>query len=106
MNLVGRQLLPGFDQLEEAYARRSRRRSALETLFWRLTGLELKLQQYRLGEAFCRAIYDRHGMTVLNRAWDSQNTLPRPEEVRDPDRWYRRVIQGQDPGRTLVPRPA
>jgi coenzyme F420 biosynthesis associated uncharacterized protein len=95
MNLVGRQLLPGFAQLEAAYARRSRQRSPLEVLFWRLTGLELKLQQYRLGEAFSRAIHDRHGMAVLNRAWESPDTLPRPEELRDPDRWYRRVVLGE-----------
>jgi len=98
MNLVGRRLLTGFDQLEAAYRRRSRRRSALEMLFWRLTGLELKLQQYRLGEAFSRAIHDRHGMAVLNRAWESPSTLPRPEELRDPDRWYRRVVLGEAPG--------
>jgi coenzyme F420 biosynthesis associated uncharacterized protein len=104
MNLVGRQLLPGFGQLEAAYSRRSRRRGGLELMLWRLTGLELKLQQYRVGEAFSRAIHERHGMNVLNRAWESADTLPRPEELRDPDRWYRRVVLGQD--RRLVPRPA
>ena len=104
MNLVGRRLLPGFDRLEAAYTRRSGQRSPLEVLLWRLTGLELKLQQYRVGEAFSRAIHERHGMTVLNRAWESPDTLPRPEELRDPDRWYRRVVLGQD--RRLVPRPA
>ena len=102
MNLVGRRLLPGFGRLEAAYARRSRRRSGLEVLFWRLTGLELKLQQYRLGESFSRMIHDRHGMAVLNRAWESPDTLPRLEELRDPDRWYRRVVLGHGPGRLSV----
>ena len=106
MNLVGRRLLPGFDQLEAAYRRRSRRRSALEMLLWRLTGLELKLQQYRLGEAFSRAIHDRYGMAVLNRAWESPSTLPGPEELRDPDRWYRRVVEGKAPGGQPAPAPA
>ena len=96
MNLVGRRLLPGFSSLEKAYARRSRERSPLEVLLWRLTGLELKLRQYRLGEAFSRTIHDRHGMAVLNRAWESADTLPRPEELRDPDGWYRRVILGEE----------
>jgi len=75
-------------------------------LFWRLTGLELKLQQYRLGEAFSRAIHDRHGITVLNRAWESPSTLPRPDELRDPDRWYRRVVLGQAPSGQPAPAPA
>jgi coenzyme F420 biosynthesis associated uncharacterized protein len=91
MNVAGQRLLPGFDRLERAYHQRSRERGALEMLFWRLTGLELKLQQYRQGEAFCRAVYEAHGMAALNRAWESPETLPRPDELRDPEAWYRRV---------------
>jgi hypothetical protein len=32
-------------------------------------------------------------MAALNRAWESPETLPRPEELRDPDRWYRRLAE-------------
>src|SRR5207248_647719 len=70
MNQLGSKLLPGFDVLERAYRDRSSGKSALEVLIWKLTGLDLKLQQYQRGEAFCRAIFDRHGMAVLNRVWD------------------------------------
>lgn len=91
MNLVGKRTLASFDVLEEAYRRRSGQRSALDMLIWRLTGLELKLRQYRIGEAFARAVHDRYGMEVLNRAWESPESLPRPEELRDFERWYRRV---------------
>jgi coenzyme F420 biosynthesis associated uncharacterized protein len=106
MNLVGRRLLPGFEQLEAAYTRRSGQRSPLEVLLWRVTGLELKLQQYRVGETFSRTIHERHGMAVLNRAWESPDALPRPEELRDPDRWHRRVVLGQDLSGHLAPAPA
>jgi coenzyme F420 biosynthesis associated uncharacterized protein len=91
MNLVGSQTLDSFDLLEEAYRRRSGQRSALDLLIWRLTGLELKMRQYRVGESFARAVYDRYGMAALNRAWESPETLPRPEELRDFERWHRRV---------------
>jgi coenzyme F420 biosynthesis associated uncharacterized protein len=91
MNVAGRRLLPGFERLERAYHQRSSRRGALEILFWRLTGLELKLQQYRQGEAFCRAVFEAHGMAGLNQAWESPETLPRPDELRDAAAWYRRV---------------
>ncbi|MBO0685794.1 MAG: zinc-dependent metalloprotease, partial [Candidatus Dormibacteraeota bacterium] len=106
MTLVGRRALPGFDSLEEAYRRRSGQRSPLELLLWRVTGLELKLQQYRVGEAFSQAVYDRYGMANLNRAWENPDSIPRPEELRDPDRWYRRVVQGGEPGAQLRPAPA
>ncbi len=95
MNLVGRQLLPSFDRLEEAYRRRSGERSLLELLIWRMTGLELKLEQYRIGERFARTIHDRYGMTVLNRVWTSPETLPTEEELRRPDLWHRRVVEGR-----------
>jgi putative hydrolase len=93
MNLAGRRVLPSYERLEEAYRQRSGQRGPLETLLWRVTGLGMKLEQYRVGEAFARSVYDRHGMAALNRAWDGPDTMPRPDELRDPERWYRRVAE-------------
>ncbi|MBJ7602561.1 MAG: zinc-dependent metalloprotease [Candidatus Dormibacteraeota bacterium] len=95
MNELGRRLLPSFERLEKAHAKRSRERSALEQLFWRITGLELKLRQYEVGEAFCRQVVERHGVAALNQAWQRPETMPRPDEFKDPERWYRRVVGGR-----------
>jgi coenzyme F420 biosynthesis associated uncharacterized protein len=95
MNLVGRDLLPGFEELEAAYQRRSGQKSPLEVAFFKLTGLDMKLQQYVRGEAFSRAIYESHGMQTLNMAWESAETLPRIEELDNPEAWYRRVAAGR-----------
>lgn len=92
MNLVGRRVLPTFDELEAAYEQRSGAKSLMDLLVWRFTGLELKMRQYRLGEAFCQRIFDLYGMDVLNLAWDGPENLPRPAELREPERWYRRVV--------------
>jgi uncharacterized protein (DUF2342 family) len=94
MNLVGRSVLPAFERLEEAYRRRGGQRGALESLVWRVTGLELKLEQYRVGETFARTVHDHYGMAALNRAWESPATLPRADELRDPEGWYRRLNGG------------
>jgi len=91
MNELGGKLLPGFERLEQAYLERSSGKSALEMLIWKLTGLDLKLQQYRRGEAFCRAVFDEHGIKVLNRVWDGPQAMPEFEELDDPSAWYRRV---------------
>jgi coenzyme F420 biosynthesis associated uncharacterized protein len=93
MNELGGKLLVGFDRLEEAYRKRSSGKSPLEVLIWKLTGLDLKLQQYRNGEAFCRAIFDQHGMQVLNEVWKSEAHMPRLDELAHPEVWYRRVVQ-------------
>jgi putative hydrolase len=92
MNELGGKLLPGFDRLEQAYRERSSGKSPLEVLIWKLTGLDLKLQQYTRGEAFCRAIFDQHGMKVLNQVWSSEAHMARLDELAHPDAWYRRVV--------------
>jgi coenzyme F420 biosynthesis associated uncharacterized protein len=92
MNELGGKLLPGFERLEQAYHERSSGKSPLEVLIWKLTGLDLKLQQYTRGEAFCRAIYDQHGMKVLNLVWKSEAHMAGLEELAHPDNWYRRVV--------------
>ena len=93
MNELGSRILPGFAQLENAYKARGQSRSVVEILIWRLTGLELKLQQYQRGEAFARAVHDEYGMEVLNRAWASADAMPKLEELSDHQRWYRRVVK-------------
>jgi len=65
----------------------------LDQLIWKLTGLDLKLQQYKKGEAFAKAVYDAHGMKTLNLAWKGPGQMPRLEELADPERWYRRVAR-------------
>ena len=91
MNRLGSKLLPGFDRLEKAYRERSAGKSAFEMLIWKLTGLDLKLQQYRTGEAFCQAVYDRYGLSVLNRVWDGPESMPKLRELSNPEAWHRRL---------------
>ncbi len=91
MNLAGRRVLTTFEQLEEAYRRRQREKSVLEELFWRLTGLDLKLQQYRRGEQFSRQVYEGYGMPVLNLAWEGAENMPTLAELGRPEDWVARV---------------
>lgn len=91
MNHVGRKVLPEFDSLEAAYKSRSADKGIVEILTWKLTGLDLKLQQYRQGEAFCQAVFEKHGIEALNIAWTGPDKMPRLEEFGRPDYWYARV---------------
>jgi coenzyme F420 biosynthesis associated uncharacterized protein len=105
MNQLGAKLLPGFDRLERAYRERSTGKSALEILIWKLTGLDLKLQQYRRGEAFCQAVLDTHGLAVLNRVWDGPDSMPKLNELGNPEAWYRRVANSVSPAAPPGPSP-
>jgi len=97
MNRLGSKLLPGFEQLEQAYRQRSAGKSPLEVLIWKLTGLDLKLQQYQRGEAFCQAVFEKHGLSVLNRVWDGPDSMPALNELGNPDAWYRRTTGTRPP---------
>jgi coenzyme F420 biosynthesis associated uncharacterized protein len=93
MNELGVKLLPGFAVLEEAYRRRSSSKGVLDQLVWKFTGLDLKLQQYRRGEAFARAVYDAHGIKVLNLTWKGPEQMPTLGELGNPEAWCRRVTR-------------
>lgn len=91
MHRVGRGLVPHYDHLKERMARSRAHRPPLETAVFRLTGLDVKLEQYRLGEAFADAVVRRQGMEGLNRVWERPENLPSLEEVRDPGLWMSRL---------------
>ncbi len=91
MHNVGRELVPDYEHLKARMARSRVHRPPLETAIFRLTGLDVKLEQYRLGERFADAVVARQGMAGLNRVWERPENLPRLEEVRDPGLWMSRI---------------
>jgi coenzyme F420 biosynthesis associated uncharacterized protein len=94
MDEVGRDLVPGVAQISARFHERRTKRSAFERTMLRLTGMDLKMEQYKKGEAFVRAIADRRGSEALARLWDGPHTLPRDGEIDAPDRWIARVLDG------------
>jgi coenzyme F420 biosynthesis associated uncharacterized protein len=91
MNAAGQQLLPNFTQLHERFERRGERRGPLERAILRLTGLDLKMEQYAAGERFAKAVIERRGRDFLNRVWSGPELLPTMDEIREPDAWVRRI---------------
>ena len=94
MDEVGRDLVPGVAQISERFHERRTRRTTFERAMLRLTGMDLKLEQYKKGEQFVRAIADRRGKAALARLWDGPETLPLDGEIEAPERWIARVLDG------------
>jgi len=92
MDEVGRDLVPDVERISERFHERRNRRTPFERSMLRLTGMDLKIEQYRKGEQFVRAIADRRGPTALARLWDGPETLPREGEIEAPERWIARVL--------------
>ena len=91
MNRVGKELLPNFDLIHDRVEHRQRQRSQVEQLFLKITGLSLKMEQYKLGERFVDHVVGARGISFVNRAWSSPDLLPSEAEIRDPERWIGRM---------------
>lgn len=70
---------------------KARRGDPRHAAFLRITGLEMKMQQYEQGERFILAVERRAGFGALDRAWEGPDKLPTLEEIREPERWLSRV---------------
>jgi coenzyme F420 biosynthesis associated uncharacterized protein len=92
MNAVGRELLPNYDLISKKFEERQKERSAGEQLFARLTGLNVKMEQYRQGEAFVNAIVAHQGREAIDRLWAGPESMPSMAEIRDPSRWTTRIM--------------
>ncbi|HWH24586.1 MAG TPA: zinc-dependent metalloprotease [Candidatus Limnocylindria bacterium] len=92
MDEVGAQLLPDVASIRTRFeARRDQRRRGLERIVARLTGLDLKLEQYRRGERFVAGAVAAGGREAIKLLWAGPLNLPSQSEMDDPAAWVRRV---------------
>jgi coenzyme F420 biosynthesis associated uncharacterized protein len=90
MNELGARHVRG--QARMARVLEARRRTGGTTgFFHKLIGLEAKLRQYEVGEAFVAAIEAEAGPRAIDAAWRGPEWLPTAEEFEDPPRWLARV---------------
>jgi coenzyme F420 biosynthesis associated uncharacterized protein len=93
MDAIGKEVIPGLDTLRASMERRRDTQPALGRLIARLIGLEMKMQQYKLGKSFCDGVVERGGIEALNLVWRDPESLPTLTELEDPGAWLRRVSQ-------------
>jgi coenzyme F420 biosynthesis associated uncharacterized protein len=92
MDAVGPSVVPSVKLIRERFERRRDGMSPLDRAIRRLLGLDLKLQQYRQGGAFVRAVVKRVGVSGFNTVWESPQTLPSRAELAAPEAWLTRVL--------------
>lgn len=89
MDRIGSRLLRTQGRLSALL--KARRHDARTAAFFRLTGLEMKLRQYELGERFVLAVEREAGWSTLDLAWREPGLLPTLDEIERPWEWLRRV---------------
>ena len=93
MDAVGPAVVPSVDQIRRRFNdRRQRQLSAPQRLLRALLGVDAKLSQYTRGRAFVDAVVKRVGMERFNAVWSGPDTLPRSEEIGNPEQWITRVL--------------
>lgn len=95
MEDVGPRLVPGGETISRRLFERRAQRTPVERAILRLTGLDLKLEQYRAGERFVATIVAQAGPVAIERLWFGPAALPSFEEIEQPGRWLARVVAGR-----------
>jgi putative hydrolase len=91
MSTLGRSLLPEYARIEEAMRRRHDERSEEDRAAERLLGIEMKLEQYRLGRDFCARVVELTDERTLAGMWESAESLPSMPELEEPRLWLARI---------------
>ncbi len=95
MDEVGEQVLSDIPAIRRRFeARRGQRRRPIDRLMARLTGMDMKLEQYHRGERFVSGVYRVGGDAAIAHLWDGPEALPNEHEMEDPAAWVRRVAPG------------
>ena len=91
MDAAGKGLVPGVEKISARFHGRRANRTPFERAMLRITGMDLKMDQYRKGEVFVAEIERLAGAAALRRLWDGPETLPTPDEINRPGDWVRRM---------------
>lgn len=86
------EVVPRADEYRAAFDQRRRRPGLVDAVLRRLLGLQAKMNQYREGAAFVRAVVDEVGAEGFSAVWAEPANLPTIAEIRDPATWMDRVV--------------
>ncbi|MBU2663295.1 zinc-dependent metalloprotease [Actinoplanes bogorensis] len=95
MDGVGPEVIPSVESIRAKFNQRRETGNPLEKAVRRLLGIEVKMRQYAEGRKFVHGVVERVGMDGFNKIFDSPLTLPRLDELGDPDAWVTRVHGSQ-----------
>ncbi|HSM01576.1 MAG TPA: zinc-dependent metalloprotease [Acidimicrobiia bacterium] len=89
MDRIGARRLVTQDRMSRIL--KLRRKDPRTAAFFRLTGLEMKMKQYELGERFILDVERTAGFSALDTVWVGPDHLPTLDEIKAPRKWLERV---------------
>jgi coenzyme F420 biosynthesis associated uncharacterized protein len=107
MDEVGVQVVPNVRHIRQRFEqRRAQRQRGFDWVIARLTGLDLKLEQYRRGERFVSGVAAAGGRDAVRLLWQGPWALPTERELTHPAEWVARVAPNTLLSRTTSTGPA
>ena len=101
MDHIGAQLMADYGLIKARFEARRSHQTRVDKIWNKITGLEMKLEQYVLGEIFVNAVVAERGIGFMNRVFASPQTLPDMAEIRQPGGgsggWSRRQPRPEPP---------
>ncbi|MGH2752634.1 MAG: zinc-dependent metalloprotease [Actinomycetota bacterium] len=91
MDSVGESVIPSMRRMRFVFEKRREQVNLVQRVISSTLGLEMKLKQYELGQAFCEAAVRAAGPEVLARLWDGPEQFPTLAELKSPELWLGRV---------------
>lgn len=91
MDAVGAEEIPSFQKMRAAFEGRRKQTNIVQRIVNNVIGLEMKLRQYELGQAFCEHVARRAGRDALTHLWSSPDHTPSLQELHTPELWLNRV---------------
>jgi coenzyme F420 biosynthesis associated uncharacterized protein len=98
MNALGADHVEGQERMARVLQARRRARGLTGALH-KVLGIDSKMRQYEVGEAFVAAVEREGGRHAIDAAWRDAESLPTAEELTHPDDWLARVSAGVATGR-------
>jgi len=107
MDEVGVQVVPNVRHIRQRFEqRRAQRQRGFDWVIARLTGLDLKLEQYHRGERFVSGVAAAGGRDAVRLLWQGPWALPTERELTHPAEWVARVAPNTLLSRTTSTGPA
>jgi coenzyme F420 biosynthesis associated uncharacterized protein len=90
MNVLGARHVQGVERMDRVLTARREARG-LSGQIQKALGIQMKLRQYALGEAFIKSVVAVAGERAIDAAWGGADALPTLAELHAPDTWLARV---------------
>lgn len=83
--------LPDYEQTAPIFQKKKSNDGILKEIFNKMLGLDMKLDQYRMGYQFISSVAQAHSLSFFQENLKDGNSVPTLNEINKPELWVKRV---------------